>query len=55
MHSLVTHLRRPQDFGPFALVDVVVHIVHTPYYFFDPSFIKINVIDTPYDLWRRTT
>lgn len=55
MSSLVAHTRRPQDFAPFALAGAVVHFVHTPYYFFDPSFIKINVIETPYDLWRRTT
>ena len=55
MFSPVAHTRRPQDFGRFALVDAVAHIVHTPYCFFDPRFIKINVIDSPYDLWRRTT
>ncbi|MEX2557256.1 MAG: hypothetical protein WEB06_16705 [Actinomycetota bacterium] len=55
MGSPVAHTRRPQDFARFTLVDAVVHIIHTPYYFFDPSFMKINVIGTPYDLWRRTT
>ena len=55
MCSPFAHTRRPQDLGRFALVGAVVHIVHTPYYFFDPRFIKINVIDSPYDLWRRTT
>lgn len=55
MRSSVTHTRGPQDSGTFALLDAVVHIVHTPYYFFDPRSIKINVIDSPYDLWRRTT
>ena len=55
MYSPVTHTPRPQDFGLFGLAGMVPHIVHTPYYFFDPSFLKINVIETPYDLWRRTT
>lgn len=54
MFSLVVHTRRPQDLSRFPLVDGVVNIIHTPYYFFDPGFMKINVIDTPYDLWRRT-
>jgi hypothetical protein len=55
MYSPVSHTRRPQDFGPFALAGDVAHSVHRPYYFFDSRFIKINVIDSPYDLWRRTT
>lgn len=55
MHEPSAHSPRPQGFGPSCLRTGVVHIIHTPYCFFDPCFKKINVIGTPYDLWRRAS
>lgn len=55
MRERFTHISHPQGLSSSPLRAGAVHTVHTPYCFFDTCFKKINVIGTPYDLWRRAS